>query len=363
MVRPPVTASPVRVRIKEKLLQGVMEGRYKPGERIPSERDLAKRYSVSRASVRETLTEMTHSGTLFRSVGKGTFVSSDVRPGALPPASPARSRAGSVEALISENIFNFVQPGYDKILSGIGEVCRGRNCQVLFNLVGDDFSDGEPEPAGRIVVGGLPHRCIERLRGLDVPTVLVDLLIRNNTHDLSSIRIDYATGTKIAVQELGALGHEKIGYIGFARSEKYEWYWRTLESLALPYEPRMVEFLDPLGVEPGILAGYHAMQRIIKRRRLPTAILAINDLVAVGVLEALGTAGMQAPRDMSVVGFDDLAQTSPALTTVRVDLNRVGQLAAEALFRRISGETTAPENILVPVELVVRGSTAPLKKS
>src|SRR6266853_15724 len=85
------TSSPVRLRIREKLLQGVKEGRYKPGERIPSERDLAKRYSVSRASIRETLTEMTNSGTLFRSVGKGTFVSNDIR-----PANPARSRISSV---------------------------------------------------------------------------------------------------------------------------------------------------------------------------------------------------------------------------------------------------------------------------
>ena len=353
--------TPIRSQLREILLKELKEGRFTRGGRIPSERELAERYGISRASVRETITELINSGILFRTVGKGTFVTAELpRPNTVEPH--------NIGFIISENIFHFVQTGYNKILAGVQHVCRARGCRLLFNTVGEDSaspsllaisSNGKPALDGCVVVGGVRHHTLDHLQEEGIPTVLVDILISDEAGGMTAVNIDYATGARLAIEHLSQLGHTTIGYIGFSGSEKYRGYWESPERLGLRYDPRHVEFLQLLDLQPGILAGYLAMQRMIAKQRLPSALLITNDFVALGVMEALAVAGIRIPEQISIVGFDDLGQkTSPPLTTVRVDLNLVGTLAADALFRKIAGEVIEPELTLVPVDLVVRGTTA-----
>jgi DNA-binding LacI/PurR family transcriptional regulator len=109
-----------------------------------------------------------------------------------------------------------------------------------------------------------------------------------------------------------------------------------------------------------MLAGFQAMQRMLRADRLPTALLVTNDFVAVGVMEKLSMAGIGIPEQISIIGFDDLGvKTSHPLTTVRVDLPHVGRLAAGTLARIIQQQSVEVEHTVVPVELVVRATTAP----
>jgi LacI family transcriptional regulator len=81
-------------------------------------------------------------------------------------------------------------------------------------------------------------------------------------------------------------------------------------------------------------------------------------------MEALAMAGIRVPQQISVVGYDDLGvKTTPPMTTIRVDLDKVGRLAVEALYRQIEGTRVRAGQTVVPVELVVRGSTAPRERS
>jgi LacI family transcriptional regulator len=272
----------------------------------------------------------------------------------------------SISFVISEEIFNFVQTGYNKILSGVQQVCRDRGTQLLFNSIEESGThndrrrkDPEQHLSGCIVVGGVRRQVLDRLHEAAVPTVLVDIILMDNALDFPSVTIDYEAGARMAVNYLYQNGHRRIGYIGFSGSQKYEGYWTSLEQLGLQYDPRQIEFLQLLDLQPGILAGYHAMQRIISRNRLPSAIVVTNDFVAIGVLEALGMAGIKVPEQMSIIGFDDLGlKQSPPLTTIRVDLTRVGEQAAEQLFRRIEGKAADAQNTVIPVELTIRGTTA-----
>jgi GntR family transcriptional regulator, arabinose operon transcriptional repressor len=352
---------PIRSQLKDILLKEITDGSFHQGGRIPSERELAERFAISRASVRETITELINSGILFRTVGKGTFVASEARrPDIAVP---------SISFVISEEIFNFVQTGYNKILSGVQQVCRDRGTQLLFNSIGEEPSssnngrkmEAKQQLSGCIVVGGVRRHVIDRLHEEGIPTVLVDIILNDDTLDFPSVTIDYEAGARMAVKYLYENGHRKIGYIGFSGSQKYEGYWTSLEQLTLQYDPRQVEFLQLLDLQPGILAGYHAMQRIISRKRLPSAIVVTNDFVAIGVLEALGMSGIKVPDQMSIIGFDDLGlKPSPPLTTIRVNLTRVGEKAAEQLFRLIEGKAEDTKNTIIPVELTIRGTTAPL---
>jgi LacI family transcriptional regulator len=122
-------------------------------------------------------------------------------------------------------------------------------------------------------------------------------------------------------------------------------------------------FLPFPDLHPSILAGYQAMQSILAAETLPTALIATNDFVALGTKDALAVAGIDVPKRMSVMGFDDLgADTNRPLTTIRTDSAEVGRLAVRTLLEQIHNGTTSQNRnrITVPTELIIRDSTAPV---
>ncbi len=113
-----------------------------------------------------------------------------------------------------------------------------------------------------------------------------------------------------------------------------------------------------------IEAGERAMRTVLRDNPSVTAVVAANDLIAVGALDAIAQFGLRCPRDISVVGYNDMplaGRLQPALTTVRVDFNQMGRLAARLLLTRLGGTpaTAATPGTVLPVTLTVRESTAP----
>lgn len=355
-------ASSVPVQLRSILTGEINEGLYGESGRLPSERALAERFGVSRTSVRESLNFLVKDGVLVRVVGKGTYVASATR---IPSGTIQQESAGHLAFLIGENIFQFVQPGYSRILVGAEQVCRRLGYRLLFHSVGEEENDpqlgmlpqGQPDRIqGCLVAGGLRKKSLDRLLDWDVPVVLTDLIVQDG--NTSAVGADYAIGTRQAVEYLAGLGHKSIGFIGFPNSEKYRTYWRTLDNMDLRYNPQFVNFLQLQDVEPGILAGFRAMQEMMVSGSLPTAVLATNDLVAMGSMEALKMAGVSVPRQVSVIGFDDLGRDlNPPLTTIRSYPEEVGRIAAQMLIDQLSGSAT-PGRIAVPTELVVRSTTS-----
>jgi DNA-binding LacI/PurR family transcriptional regulator len=350
--------SPISVRnqLLTILTKQIDEGAYAPGQRFPSERVLAERFSISRASVRETVAQMIAQGILVRLNGRGTFVNDKSDAVGLH-----HHKSRQLGFWISDRVFHFVQAGYNQILSGFTEICRLTGCRLRFYPVpegaGIDLPDnsGPDRLDGSIVVGGLNRDLIERLNQLGTPLILVDLL---NSTDGVSISIDYAKGTRSAIDYLRELGHDRIGFIGFPNSSKYISYWQSLQAHGLSYNPQHVEFFDSSDLLPGMLAGYRAMQKLIARNSRPTAVLITNDYAAVGAIEALTIAGLSVPNDISIIGYDDLGQAATPLTTIRCNLIEVGRTAAQQLLRWIQTDRR-PGQTTIPVELVIRASTGP----
>lgn len=352
--------SPISIpaQLRELIMEDIASQVYKPGERFESERALAERFGVSRASVRETISSLIDSGVLQRTAGRGTFVTD--------PA--VKWKPQQIVILISAEILHFAT-GYGLVLRGAESACSKSGDTLILRVIGNESFEIKPEqdaqPDGVIIVGGVRKDVAQRYRDLHVPIALVDLLEPQETSEVEAVRIDYASGTKVAMERLHELGHTRIGFIGFSGSHKYELYWQSLERLRLSYDPGCVEFLHPLDLEPGVLSGLRRMQTILARGRRPTAILATNDFVALGALEALTIGGLQVPNDISVIGYDDLkVPTSPPLSTIRADLEQVGRMAVSALHRRIQGHMNdAP--VVLPVQFIERGSSglAPPKKS
>ena len=349
---------PISQQLRRILMDQIESGSLPRGLLIPSERELAETYGISRTSVREGLALLLAEGVLVRGGLRGAYVADGEK---RDDRTPALSR--QIRFWINEDIFLFVQPGYNRILTGAAEACQLRNYQLQFCAVGERNlrtlvdTPSDPGLLGSIIVGGVHSGLLSKLRGSETPSVLVDFLTDVDTSE--SIRIDYASGTRTAVEHLVRLGHRSIGFIGFPHSQKYDAFWAALDEFDVPYRPRFVEFLESSDLSSGTMAGFKAMQRILSRNAPPSAIIVTNDCVGLGAREALELANIEVPRQMSIVGFDDLAANSPLLTTVRVDLIEVGRLAATTLLDWIEQASRPAFPIVVPVELVERSSTAP----
>jgi len=177
---------------------------------------------------------------------------------------------------------------------------------------------------------------------------------------MSNLRVCYAEGIKQAILHLVELGHRNVAFISglpHLRSAKrrLEAFRQTMQTV-LPDAPEQIYTGD---FRSG--GGKRAALEILAAFELPTAVVAANDLMAFGAISEFRSAGLNVPRDISVVGFDDIAFSSliePALTTVNLPLGELGRLAVEALMTTLSSPTQHGIELSIPTRLVVRNSTA-----
>ena len=139
--------------------------------------------------------------------------------------------------------------------------------------------------------------------------------------------------------------------------------WNSIAQIArkmgIQIVPELCVYLEANSWSPEL--GYPVVRDLLNRTRDFTAIFCFNDIAAIGAVRALADAGLSCPKDISVVGFDDIASAmyhTPSLTTVRQPLHRMGQTAAQMLLRRIQYPHEAyPETVTFEPELMVREST------
>jgi LacI family transcriptional regulator len=198
---------------------------------------------------------------------------------------------------------------------------------------------------------------LARLRRWSMPFVLVARYVRGVEADY--VGVDNVVGAERAVAHLVARGHRRIAFIGgpvesSARQDRLLGYRRALERHALSFVPALV---PPTPATRS--AGYEAIQALARRPETPTAALCYNDVVAFGVMLGLQAAGLTPGRDFGVVGFDDVEEAAlwrPALTTVAVAPNRIGEEAARLLMARIDEPDRPPQSVILQPELIIRAS-------
>ncbi|HEU0170287.1 MAG TPA: LacI family DNA-binding transcriptional regulator [Acidimicrobiales bacterium] len=211
----------------------------------------------------------------------------------------------------------------------------------------------------------VPPTSLDRLATSGVPIVLLDA----EAPGLPAVVTDDVAGGRLATQHLIDLGHERIAFIGddpanplgfVAGSSREEGYRRTMTDAGLEIPPGYVCH----GPHVRDVAR-HLVGELIGRPDPPTAIFASSDTQALGALEAVRTAGLGVPHDVSVVGFDDVEVSGyVGLTTVHQPLFESGSLAATLLLGLLDDdEVPSPLVHRLDLELVERSTTAPPKKS
>jgi LacI family transcriptional regulator len=192
-----------------------------------------------------------------------------------------------------------------------------------------------------------------------VPLVFLD--VGRVGKGVSNVKVDYGVGIDQAVEHLSGLGHRRIAFISgpsllASARERRDAFLRRLDN---PGTRPQREIL----IEEGnhrVDGGLEAMLRLLRRAPRPTAVIASNDLTAIGAMRAIRQWGLRVPEDISVVGFDDIQMaefTEPPLTTVRLLRTEVARLACDALLQLIGTHGSGAE-CHMSTALVVRCSTA-----
>jgi DNA-binding LacI/PurR family transcriptional regulator len=202
---------------------------------------------------------------------------------------------------------------------------------------------------------------VEHFLQMGVPTVLVDA----HHPRLNRVVIADVDGGRMATQHLVDLGHRRIGYVSdlvknpfnFVSSrERGEGYRQALAQADIPFRPEYHRQGD-YGREQ---ARRMALELLSLPER-PTAIFAASDTLAIGVMQAAREMGLRVPYDLSVVGYDDIEVSEYLhLTTVRQPFFVSGVEGVELLLDTITDAPPTPRESVLPVELIARGTTAPL---
>jgi DNA-binding LacI/PurR family transcriptional regulator len=199
---------------------------------------------------------------------------------------------------------------------------------------------------------------------VDVSLPVVGVSIHSKAPGVTNVMLDHNLAARMALQHLYDLGHRNIAFMkGQRYSLDSETRWQAIASIAreigIIVRPELCIFLEKNIWSPEL--GYTPVCDLLSRTRDFTAIFCFNDTAAIGAVRAIEDAGLNCPRDISVIGFDDIIVAeyfNPRLTTVRQPLHKMGLAAAQMLIQRIqSPDESYPQEIRFEPELIVREST------
>jgi LacI family transcriptional regulator, galactose operon repressor len=284
----------------------------------------------------------------------------------LAPGGRRARRSGLIDLIIG----GLDSPWAVEILRGVEAECAERGTGTVVSLVRND--DARPpswtslttmhDSDGVILVTSrMTSQQRRQLERAGVSLVVIDPLDLPDT-DVASVGATNWAGGLAATEHLLALGHRRIAAIGGPRAmlctqARIDGYRAALERAGVEFDRRLVLYGDFRHE-----GGFRASRDLLALEDRPTGIFAGSDEQAMGAYEAARQAGLTVPRDLSVVGFDDLPLCqwlSPPLTTIRQPLEEMGRLAARALFQQIDGESLVSPRIELATEPRVRLSTAP----
>jgi LacI family transcriptional regulator len=212
--------------------------------------------------------------------------------------------------------------------------------------------------------GSFHHNIITSLNSIHAPFVSTSFVPEEK--EMVYVDVDNYKGGLMVMEHLIGLGHTRIGFIGkpnlTSSIERLDGYKDSLQKHNIPFDPELVRVAENASIN----GGAQITGELLNINHPPTAIFLVNDMLAIGAVRVIQEKGLSVPRDISIVGFDDvpLAEcVNPPLTTVRQPAFEKGVKAARMLIQILEKKKT-PKSQILDVELVVRGTTglAPEKR-
>jgi DNA-binding LacI/PurR family transcriptional regulator len=283
------------------------------------------------------------------------------------PNTQARALVSGRSRLLGLIVSEITNPFFPELIQGFEDIAVEHGYEILISSTNYDpqrmslcirrMLERRAEGVA-VMTFGVEKPLLEQLAERKVPLVFVD--VGPERPGISLLRVDYHHGIRQGVQHLAALGHRDIAFISGPKR------LHSAQSRTLAFSKSLAEcaiVADPAWILEGdhtMEGGIDAMDRLLKSKHLPTAVMCSNDMTAIGVLHKLYRAGLRVPDDLSVIGFDDIhiAQvTIPPLTTIQMSCFELARAAVTALRAHVEEGGDPKRNYKINTHLVVREST------
>jgi GntR family transcriptional regulator, arabinose operon transcriptional repressor len=345
-------------QLARRLREEIRRGTYVLGARMPTERELGNRYRLSRGTVREALNLLEAERLVLRQQGRGTFV-----------ADPAFARQGKGKAALLGMMVYEREYYFEKVVQGAAAQAGKRGYALATGSNADPVQELEHTTAylrnGVLGVALSPlynqsDENYQRLVDQRIPVVLMDTLIPGRDEDY--VGADNARGTWLAVAHLYELGHRRIAYLGHnrvsdppCRPDRRRGYQEGCGAMGIPAQESWIIEAESSDMELMVA-------RLLKSHDRPTAFVTYNDTAAIAVIKAARAVGLDVPRDLSVVGFDDssiAAGFEIPLTSVSPEQRETGIATINLLIEKIENPRPRPKMVvMIRPRVIVRSSTA-----
>lgn len=345
----------------KKMKEDVLAGVYKPGEKLPCERDLCAKYAVERVTLRHALELLGGDGLIEKKTGVGSFVKHT-------ESEAARARQTIVFSMKRHvnDILHNVHAFNAMLFFVLEQKCHQRGYTLIYAGVENDeiavLNYERQTLAGAMLISHHSETATQATLQTGVPTVCVNHYAPNAI----SILPDNEKGIGDGVRYLNAQGHARIGFITgdlqmINARERLNGYRHALFDLGLPVEDALIRegtwTFD---------SGVQATKALLALDVPPTAILTSSDEMALGAIEAIHQAGLSIPQDISVMGFDNIdvgRYCSPSLTTIGVSAEQIAELSLDSLEVATKAGDMAKGEVgyilRTPTSVIERGSVAP----
>lgn len=325
--------------------------------------DIAQRSGVSRSTVSRVINHDPNVNALTRQRVEAVIEALNFQPNAAA-RSLARGRSHVLGLVIPQGVAAlFSDPYFPIFIQGVAAGCNAHDHSVMLWLAEPEY---ERRTIHQILHSGLIDGVIvssmltddQIVQALDASRKPYVLAGRHPTNPAASyVDVENAGGAAAAVSHLLRLGRRRIAIIAgpqnqIAGLDRRAGALQALQAHGISPEAALMAEAD--FTEAG---GYAAMRQLLAAQ--PEAVFAASDMMALGALRALREAGRRVPEDVAVMGFDDIplaGMHTPALSTVRQPIQRLGGMAVELLIELIKEPTAGPKHLLLPTELVVRQS-------
>jgi len=329
-------------------------------------KDVAARAQVHPSTVSRVMNSATRS-MVSKSVGERIMqIASDMGYERSPLASGLRTGQSFTVGVIIPDLTNPMFPpivrGIERTLSTAGYIAilaDSDNSQKGERAILDSMKSRHIDGlilATAHVDDPLVRDCVDE----QIPVVLVNRT--TDSHDVTEIINNDELGIRLAVSHLVELGHRRIAFLGgpldtSTGRDRYQAFQRMAGEGQFKTEPELCAVCEAFTEA----AGHAGMSGILDQNRPFTAVVAANDLLALGCFDALNERGLSCPEDVSVTGFNDMPfadRLSPPLTSLHIPLDELGVRAAESLLDEIRAGECQKNTIRLDPELVIRGSSA-----
>jgi LacI family transcriptional regulator len=328
-------------------------------------REIAKRAKVSTATVSRAINRVpTVDPTLSKRVWK---IISEM---GYYPNTQARALVSGRTRIFGLIVSDITNPFFPEIVQSFEDIAVQHGYEILLTSTVHDPKRMETSirrmierrvEGVAVLTFGMEESLLQDLRFRKVPLVFID--VGPALPGICNIRVDYQRGIRQAVQHLAALRHERIAFIAgpltiqsaITRKKAFE---ASVLEIGMTVEPDLI-----IEGDHTMEGGMRALRQLIEKSQPPTAVMCSNDMTAIGVMRQAYEFGIAIPKDLSVVGFDDirLAQfVIPPLTTVQMSQAETGRIAFKALLAELEGNNISSNGTeyALSTDLVLRQSTA-----